>query len=103
MGIKLTKQDEQNIREIRERFPSILSVDVNRSRDGGFTAEVSTFSGCYTEAESFTGLVDMVNDAVKTYFEIPKKDYNKSLNDYDNSILYVDKQIGKIIDTVKNH
>lgn len=76
MGIKLTKQDERNIREIRERFPSILSVDVNRSRDGGFTAEVSTFSGCYTEAESFTGLVDMVNDAVKTYFEIPRKYYS---------------------------
>jgi len=29
-----------------------------------------------------------------SYFYIPKKDFNASLNDYDNSIYYVDKQIG---------
>ena len=76
MGIKLTKQDKQNIREIREQLPSMVSVGISRSRDGGFTAEVSTFPGCYTEAESFMELVDMVNDAVRTYFEIPRKYYS---------------------------
>lgn len=38
-----------------------------------------------------------------SYFEIPKKDYNKSLNDYDNSIFYVDKQIGNIINYLENN
>ena len=33
-----------------------------------------------------------------TYFNLPKSDYQASINDYDNSVNYVDKQIGKIYD-----
>jgi glucan phosphoethanolaminetransferase (alkaline phosphatase superfamily) len=38
-----------------------------------------------------------------TYFNLPKSDYQASINDYDNSINYVDKQIGKIYDHLKDN
>jgi arylsulfatase A-like enzyme len=37
-----------------------------------------------------------------SYFDIPQKDYEASVNDYDNSIYYVDKQIGILLDFLKN-
>ena len=37
-----------------------------------------------------------------TYFNIEERDYNASLNAYDNSIAYVDKQIGVLLDYLKN-
>ena len=58
---------------MRALFPESLHMDVRRSKDGGFVAVIKTFSGCVTQADSFSELIDMVNDAVRTYFEVPEK------------------------------
>jgi len=70
---KLLKRDIKEINRLRALFPSQISVRVYRSKDGGFCAEILTFLGCYTEAETLSELVEMVNDAAKTYFEVPGK------------------------------
>jgi predicted RNase H-like HicB family nuclease len=54
-------------------FPHVIRVRVERSKDGGFCAKIITFPGCFTEANTFSELIEMVNDAIKTYFEIPDK------------------------------
>ncbi len=46
---------------------------MRRSKDGGFVAIIKTFSGCITQADSFSELIEMVNDAIRTYLEVPKK------------------------------
>lgn len=70
---KLTKKDVKEINRLRGLFPRSIKVRVERSADGGFCAEITDFPGCFTEANSFSELIEMVNDAVKTYFDIPDK------------------------------
>ena len=70
---KLTKKENIEINRLRGLFPGVISVNVERSQDGGFFAEVKNFPGCFTEANTFSELIEMVNDAVKTYFDVPDK------------------------------
>lgn len=53
-------------------FPHEVAVEVLKN-DGGFIAEVKTYPGLATEASSFSELIEMVNDAIRTYLEIPEK------------------------------
>ena len=46
---------------------------MHRSESGKFCAEIITYSGCFTEADTFSGLIEMVNNTIGTYFEIPEK------------------------------
>jgi predicted RNase H-like HicB family nuclease len=68
---KLTPKDRTKIRELRAQFPEEISVRILRSQDGGFCAEITTLPGCFTQAGTFSELIDMINDCVRTYFEIP--------------------------------
>ncbi|MBI1743490.1 type II toxin-antitoxin system HicB family antitoxin [Candidatus Acetothermia bacterium] len=70
---KLTQKDHTKIRELRARFPQEISVRILRSQDGGFCAEIATLPGCLTQADTFSELIDMINDCVRTYFEIPEE------------------------------
>jgi predicted RNase H-like HicB family nuclease len=69
--LRLTRRDQARIRALRERFPEQIHVRVRRSEDGGFCAEITTFPGCITEADTFSELLDMINDGVRTIFEVP--------------------------------
>ncbi len=71
--MKLNQKDIKKIREFRALFPNELTVRAERSQDGGFVAEIIDFPGCFTEAENFSELIEMVNNAIKTYFDIPEK------------------------------
>ena len=70
---KLNKKQIDDIKKLRAHFPRTLEVKTERSLDGGFFAEITTIPGCFTEADNFSELIGMVNDAVKTYLEIPVK------------------------------
>lgn len=78
---KITKENIKKIGEFRKLFPNEITVKVHRSENGKFCAEVITFAGCFTEADTFSGLIEMVNDAVRTYFGIPEK-YFSFMPDY---------------------
>ena len=49
-----------------------LTVEIHKT-DEGFWAKVKELSHCYTQANDFSGLIEMVNDAIYTYLEIPDK------------------------------
>lgn len=71
----MAKQIDKEIQEInkfKSLFPHNILVSVNRTEDG-FVADIKTFPGCMTQADSFADLIDMVTDAVRTYFEVPEK------------------------------
>ncbi|MFA5169882.1 MAG: hypothetical protein WC386_01175 [Candidatus Paceibacterota bacterium] len=69
---KLTPKTIDKIKEMRKQFPKEIAVSVRRVEDGGYCAEVTTYS-CFTESDTFSGLIEMVNDAVRTYLGIPVK------------------------------
>jgi hypothetical protein len=69
----MKKEEIKKINKLRSLFPAEITVNVHRSELGKYCAEITTYPGCFTEADSFSGLIEMVNDAARTYFEIPKK------------------------------
>jgi predicted RNase H-like HicB family nuclease len=70
---KLTLKEKKDINKFVSLFPSRVTVKVHRSECGKFCAEILTFTGCFTEASTFYELIEMINDAIRTYFEIPEK------------------------------
>jgi len=46
-----------------------ISVVVEKYQDG-FLADIKTFENCFTEASTFSELVEIVNDAVRTHLEV---------------------------------
>lgn len=76
MEKKLSSIDVGKIKALRAKFPARIDVRVLRSEDGGFVAAISTFPGCNTQGDTLSELVEMVNDCVKTYLDIPQKYYS---------------------------
>lgn len=70
---KLSPEDIREIHRLRALFPAEIEVRIRRSEDGGFVAEVGTFPGVITESDTFSELIEMINDAVMSYFEVPAK------------------------------
>ena len=69
----LTEQEIKEINKLRGLFPSQINVTISRVEDGTFLACVDTFEGARTEGNNFSELIEMVNDIVKTYLEIPER------------------------------
>lgn len=69
----ISKKSIREIRAFAKKYPGKIAVHVERSEDGGFWAEIKDFPGCFTEAETFSELISMVNDAMRMYFEVPDK------------------------------
>lgn len=88
----LTPRDKVKIVKLGNQFPEKIHVKIIRSEDGGFSAEILTFPGCFTEGHTFSELMAMINDAVRTYFEIPEK-YISFMPEYQPSLDSV-KSIG---------
>ena len=59
------------------KLPDKLEVKIGKSRDTGYWAEIVNLPGCVTQAENPMELLVMINDAVYTYFDIPKKYLSK--------------------------
>ncbi len=54
------------------KFPDNISVSITLSQDGGYVISVNDLKGCITQAENGKEVFEMVNDALYTYFEVPK-------------------------------
>ncbi len=65
--------DKQEILKFGSLFPEEVTVSVRRSEDGGFSAEILSYTKTFTEADTFSELIEMINDALYTYFEVPEK------------------------------
>jgi len=54
-------------------IPDTIKLEVELTQDGWFVAEAPEYPGLFTQARSQQELLDMVNDAVLTYFGVPKR------------------------------
>ncbi len=74
MRIKLLLKDKKKINRFIKLLPHTIQVKVLFSKDGGFYAEIFAFGKKFvTQSETFPELIEMVNDAVATVLEVPKK------------------------------
>ena len=71
--MKLTKLNIKEINRLKSLFPSEISVTVWKSEDNGLVCEIKTFPGVFTQGENLFELVQMINDALYVYFDIPEK------------------------------
>lgn len=100
--VKLTKSMKKSQREYLKYImllPRKLSVDIYKAEEGGFWAKVKELPGCNTQGENFVDLVDMINDAVFTYFEVPQN-ARKSLGHY---IPQISEELRKNLETQVRH
>lgn len=56
------------------KLPNALNLNFKFSQDGWFVVTSPDLPGFITEAKSKDELIEMVNDAVLTYFDVPKMD-----------------------------
>ena len=66
---------QQNPAAIKSAYniPDTIHLEVELTPDGWFIAESPDYPGLFTQARSQQELLDMVNDAVLTYFDVPKR------------------------------
>jgi len=57
----------------QSNLPDFIKIHVEKSQDGGYWIKILNLPGCFTQTENAEDLLVMVNDAVYTYFEIPKE------------------------------
>ncbi|MEK7651938.1 MAG: type II toxin-antitoxin system HicB family antitoxin [Patescibacteria group bacterium] len=50
-----------------------MHLQIRLTKDGWFVASVPELPGLITQAQTQHELLDMVNDAVLTYFDVPKR------------------------------
>ena len=55
-------------------LPDKLNVLIIKSKSGGLTAKLVDYPGCITHAESMGELIENLNDAILTYFEVPRNE-----------------------------
>lgn len=65
----------QNAAEVKRRYnlPDAISLNV-RLEDGWFVVSSPELPGLVTQARSHDELLAMVNDAVLTYFDVPRRE-----------------------------
>ncbi len=59
------------------KLPNNIQVGIHKSKNG-YTAILPNYPGCVTYAKSLSELVENVNDAILTYFEVPRKEALKA-------------------------
>lgn len=63
---------------IKEKYNLPESVKVTIKRSGrDFYAYLDKYPGCMTVAKNFGELIENVNDAILTYFNVPRKEAKK--------------------------
>lgn len=75
---------QKNPTEVKKKYgiPERLDWTVELTPDGWFIAECKQLPGIYTQAQSKKELLDMVNDAVLTYFGVPKRESDYIYNEF---------------------
>lgn len=59
------------------KLPTELNIVVHIEKDGGFWAEFPDLPGCYTQGDNLAELSNQVQDAILTYFDVPREKAEK--------------------------
>lgn len=62
-------------------IPEKINYKIRLTNDGWFVVTSSDYPGLITQGRNGEELLDMVNDAVLTYFNVPREDGDKVFNE----------------------
>lgn len=69
-------KNEELVKQFSQVLPQRINVHSGGSPEEGYwakiTADGTDMQNCYTQADSISELILMVNDAVKTHYEVPE-------------------------------
>ena len=72
--------DKEKLKEYIALLPSRITVTTTRT-DQGLYAKVEELPHCYTQADTLVELIEMLNDAMFCYLDIPEE-YHSALGFY---------------------
>ncbi len=55
-------------------MPESINFTIRLTPDGWFVVKVPELPGLITEANNHQGLLEMMNDALLTYYDVPRKE-----------------------------
>lgn len=55
------------------KLPDRLDIQIKKSSTGSLYATIKELPGCFTQGDSGPEIYTMINDAIYTYFEVPKE------------------------------
>ncbi|EKD33147.1 MAG: hypothetical protein ACD_76C00085G0010 [uncultured bacterium] len=67
-----TREDPLQVKH-EYKLPESINFSLRVTPDGWFVVTMPDHPGLITEANSHQGLIEMVNDAVLTYYDVPKR------------------------------
>jgi predicted RNase H-like HicB family nuclease len=68
------KHQDPSIVKRKYGIPNDLKLNIQLSKDGWFIVTSPDLPGLVTQAASRDELIEMLNDAVLSYFDVPKRD-----------------------------
>ncbi len=74
-----THKDPASVKK-EYHLPDSLNWTIRLTPDGWFVATSNELPGLVTQAKSQEELIEMINDAVLTYFYVPKRDADNVYN-----------------------
>ena len=86
-------KQEKDLQFYKKQMPKQVTLNIQKT-DEGFWAKVKELPHCYTQANDFFELIEMVNDAIYTYLEVPDK-FRKKVG------FYLPKEICEVIGEAK--
>lgn len=60
--------------KLKYKLPDSITLNIELTKDGWYLAESPDIPGLFTQARTQEELLDMVNDAILTYFNVPKRE-----------------------------
>lgn len=88
------------LQKYAESLPSRITVNIRKTEEGLY-AQVIELENCYTQADNFVELIEMVNDAVFSYLDIPEE-YREKLGYYAPAKLIEELQRQKWQEAIRN-
>ncbi|MDP2741745.1 MAG: type II toxin-antitoxin system HicB family antitoxin [bacterium] len=65
-------EQKKDLQFYKGLMPNQLTLDIHKTEEG-FWAKVKELPHCYTQAKDFFELIEMINDSIYTYLDIPDK------------------------------
>lgn len=82
MHYNLSMKKVKRLQFYKDLMPDHVTMEIHKTNEG-FWAKIKELPHCYTQANDFSGLIEMINDAIYTYLEIPSK-FRKEVGLYRN-------------------
>jgi len=71
----------ESLEHYKQLLPKKLTIQISKSDDGELWAKIKELPHCYTQADCFPKLIEMINDVVFLHFDVPAS-YKSKLGYY---------------------